>query len=97
MTRDEVIAKLKELRPLLDSYGVTRLRLFGSHARDEAGPESDVDLVIDFAARPTLFRLGGLQTKLSEALGRPADLMTPGAIKPRYREVILAGAVDVAL
>lgn len=95
MTREDVIAILTRSRPLLRSYGVTRLRLFGSHARDQAGPDSDVDLVVDFVARPTLFKLGALQAKLSSALGRRADIMTAGAIKPRYRDGILAGAIDV--
>lgn len=95
MSRDEVIAKLRSLKPLFDSYGVTRVRLFGSHARDEAGPDSDVDLVADFARRPTLFRLGDLQMRLADALQAPADLMTPASIKPRYRDSILASAIDV--
>ena len=95
MTRDDVLARLKALKPLLDSYGVTRLRLFGSHARDDAGPDSDVDLVVDFAKRPTLFSLGDFQSRLSEALRTPADVMTAAAIKPRYRDAILVTAVDV--
>ncbi|MCC6918829.1 MAG: nucleotidyltransferase family protein [Alphaproteobacteria bacterium] len=96
MTRDEVIAKLKSLRPLLDSYGVTRLRLFGSHARDEADPDSDVDLLADFAKTPSLFDLGGLTADLEEALGVSVDLARPQGIKERYRERILASAIDVA-
>ena len=47
MRREEVIAKLKEAEPALKAFGVGALYLFGSHARDEAGPESDVDVFVD--------------------------------------------------
>jgi hypothetical protein len=47
MRRDEVIAKLKEAEPALRGFGVGALYLFGSHARDEADPDSDVDVFID--------------------------------------------------
>jgi uncharacterized protein len=50
MRRDEVIAKLKETEPALKAFGVAALYLFGSHARDEAGPNSDIDVFVDPAA-----------------------------------------------
>jgi predicted nucleotidyltransferase len=50
MRRDAVIAQLKQTEPALRALGVARLYLFGSHARDEAGPESDVDVFVDPAS-----------------------------------------------
>ena len=47
MRRDDVIARLKEAEPALRAFGVGALYLFGSHARDEAGPQSDVDVFVD--------------------------------------------------
>jgi uncharacterized protein len=47
MRRDEVVARLKQTEPALRGVGVGALYLFGSHARDEAGPTSDVDVFID--------------------------------------------------
>jgi uncharacterized protein len=47
MRRDEVIAKLKETEPALRDFGVGALYLFGSHARDEAKSDSDVDVFVD--------------------------------------------------
>jgi predicted nucleotidyltransferase len=47
MRRDDVIAKLKETEPVLRGFGVAALYLFGSHARDEAGPDSDVDVFVE--------------------------------------------------
>jgi uncharacterized protein len=50
MRRDEVIAKLKQTEPDLKKFGVAALYLFGSYARDEAQPDSDVDVFVDAAA-----------------------------------------------
>ena len=47
MRRADVIARLKETEPVLRAYGVASLYLFGSHARDEAGAESDIDVFVD--------------------------------------------------
>ncbi len=47
MKRDEVLTKLKEAEPALRRFGVAALYLFGSHARDEAGVDSDVDVFVD--------------------------------------------------
>jgi predicted nucleotidyltransferase len=49
MRRDDVIARLKQTEPALRGFGVAALYLFGSHARDEAKPDSDVDVFIDVA------------------------------------------------
>jgi predicted nucleotidyltransferase len=50
MRRDDVITRLKEAEPALRKFGVAALYLFGSHARDEASPNSDVDVFIDPAS-----------------------------------------------
>jgi hypothetical protein len=47
MRRNDVIARLKETEPVLRAAGVGALYLFGSHARDEAGPDSDIDVFVD--------------------------------------------------
>jgi predicted nucleotidyltransferase len=49
MRREEVIAKLKAVEPALRTHGVAALYLFGSYARDEAGPDSDLDVFVDKA------------------------------------------------
>jgi predicted nucleotidyltransferase len=47
MKREEVIAKLKSVEPALRAHGVAALYLFGSYARDEGGPNSDLDVFVD--------------------------------------------------
>jgi len=62
--------------------------VFGLVARGDARPDSDIDLLIDFApeAKPSLLTLSGLQLDLADALGRPVDLGERRALKPRVAE-----------
>jgi predicted nucleotidyltransferase len=71
MTRSSVLEQLSAMRSWLNSQGVSRIALFGSHARDEAGPLSDVDLVVEFAPgrTPDLFSFAGLKVELETRLG----------------------------
>ncbi|TFF19904.1 DNA processing protein DprA [Jiella endophytica] len=48
MTRDAILARLKAIEPRMRSLGVAALYLYGSYARNEAGPDSDIDLLADF-------------------------------------------------
>lgn len=94
MRRDEVLARLKALKPWLEAQGITRIRLFGSHARDEARPDSDIDLVADFARPLSLVQLVGVEQELAAKLGAQVDLATSAGLKPRVRARIDAEAVD---
>ena len=96
MRKEEALFKLKAQQALVQSLGATSLYLFGSTARDQAGPASDVDLFIDFDAdRFSFVELVRLREKLSTALGRNADLATRDGLHPRLREGIEAEAVRV--
>jgi hypothetical protein len=68
--------------------GVARLSLFGSFARGEATDRSDVDLLVEFSRRNSLLDLIAVERKMSTALGRRVDLLTPGSISPYLRESI---------
>jgi uncharacterized protein len=95
MTRDEILAELRALKPALErEYGITRLRLFGSHARDEANEDSDVDLIVDLG-RPLGLDFFGMELELAKRLGRKVDLATPGALHKVIKDRVLAEAVDV--
>jgi predicted nucleotidyltransferase len=73
---------------------IRRLALFGSVLRDDFGPDSDVDVLVEFdpAARVGLLRLAGLEIELSAILQRKVDLSTPGFLGPYLRDRILAEA-----
>jgi predicted nucleotidyltransferase len=93
MSRAEILARLAALKPWLVSQGVTRLRLFGSHARDEAGEGSDVDLIADFD-RPPGLRFFTLQDEVAARLGLKVDLVTEAGLAPDIRYTALRDAVD---
>jgi uncharacterized protein len=95
--RDQIVQKLQAERShLREKYGVASLALFGSLARDEAGPDSDVDLLVEFARPITLFDLVAVQQYLERCLDVPrVDLVPRDSVYPAFRESILQGAVNV--
>lgn len=68
------------------------LRVFGSVARGEDRPASDIDFLVEFSPAASLLDLVGLQQELEEILGRKADIVTPDGVSPFLREKILAEA-----
>jgi len=96
MRREEAVAALREYLPeLRRDFGVQRIALFGSTARDEARDDSDLDILVDFEVVPTLDAFMGLKFFLEDHIGRRVDLVTPDALKPRMRPVVEREAVDV--
>jgi predicted nucleotidyltransferase len=99
MKRDEVLAVLRAHREELRSeHGVKSLGLFGSVARDEAGPDSDVDLLVEFDRRISLFDLVGTALHIEKLLGLKedqVDLVIRHNVIPELRDVIYGEAIDV--
>ena len=97
MRREEAISTLRGYLPAIRrDFGVRRLALFGSTARDEAREDSDLDILVDFETGPTFLSFMGLRAFLEDHLGRKIDLVTPDAFKPRMRPVVERESVDVA-
>lgn len=97
MKREEAVSTLRSYLPTLKrDFGVRRIALFGSTARDEARDDSDVDLLVDFEVGPTFDSFMGLKFFLEDHLGKRVDLVTPDALKPRMRPVVEREAVNVA-
>jgi len=90
-----VLGALRAHAPELRERGVSALWVFGSVARGEARPGSDVDLMADFDpdARLSLVGLASLRAELSDAVGAPADLVERGALRPVVREAAEREAV----
>jgi uncharacterized protein len=96
--RERVLRILRAHEAEIRAKGVTRLRLFGSMARGEAGPKSDVDLIadIDKTIKFSLIDLVGLQYFLADLVGRKVDVGTSLAnARPRIRQRIESDAVEV--
>jgi uncharacterized protein len=92
MRRDTAIATIRNHRTELLDFGVSSLAVFGSVARDTAGPLSDVDVLVEFRSPVGLFTFLRLQQRLESLFGCRVDLVTPEAIRPMMREQILAEA-----
>ena len=71
--------------------GIRRLSLFGSVLREDFGPESDVDVLVEFepGARVGLITLAGMEIELSRLLGRKAEMHTVNGLNPRFRDEVL--------
>lgn len=96
VTRQQVLDTLRTLKPdLIERFGVTRLALFGSTARDEAGENSDIDIVVAFDGPATSKKYFGVQFLLEDQLGRPVDLVTEKALRPELKPFIEREAIDV--
>jgi uncharacterized protein len=93
MRRGEILQLLKAHRQELARFSVKSLALFGSVARDEARPDSDVDILVEFAEPVGLFEFVRLKDYLETLLDRPVDLVTSDALKEQLRERILKEAV----
>jgi hypothetical protein len=97
MNRQEVLQILHEALPgLRERFGIQELALFGSMARDEAGPDSDVDVLVTFDGRTHFRAFMGLQFELEAIFGTRVDLVTPRAMKPALRPHIERDLIHVA-
>jgi len=87
MTRDEAIAVLQANQATLRERGVLHAALFGSLARDEAGAQSDVDVLVDIdpTRKFSLFDLAGLHHLLGDLFAAKVDVVERGGLKPAMR------------
>ena len=93
MRLEQVATILREHQAELHRWDIASLAVFGSVARGEAGPDSDVDLLVDFGRPVGLFHFVRLQRRLEEILGRRVDLVTRDALRPTMRAQVLTEAV----
>jgi len=96
MKKDNVLETLTRLKPeLVKRFGVTRLALFGSTVRDEAGPDSDIDIVVAFDGPATSKRYFGVQFFLEDEFDCSIDLVSEKAIRPELKPYIEQEAINV--
>ncbi|MBA3404568.1 MAG: nucleotidyltransferase family protein [Gemmatimonadaceae bacterium] len=95
MDREQVLAKLRAHEGQLKEAGIVRLSLFGSTARGDAGPDSDVDLLAAFdnTRRISLLDIVGMELDLADMLGCKVDLIEEGTLKPRVQKSVEAEVV----
>ena len=96
MQRDTVLAILEQHRTSLKALGIRSLSLFGSVARDQANPNSDVDLLVDLEPPLTFDRYMDVKFYLEDHLGTRVDLVSWRSLNPQLRDVIEREAIHVA-
>lgn len=93
---DELIGPQRDvIRRIAEKHGAINVRVFGSVARGEAGPDSDVDLLIDAGPVTSPWFPGGLVADLEALLGRRVDVVTERGLRPELRPYVLREAVPV--
>jgi uncharacterized protein len=97
MTRAHIPIPEEEIRAFCLRNEIRSLALFGSVLRDDFGPNSDVDILVEFEpdARVGMLALGRMQRELSVLLARPVDLVSRGGLKPRLRASVLASSEEL--
>lgn len=97
LTRDDAIRILRAHADEIRAQGVIRLALFGSTARGEARPGSDVDLLVDYdeGRSLSLLDIAGISARIEDLLGRQVELADRKRLKPFLKDNILAEAVEI--
>jgi predicted nucleotidyltransferase len=95
MDREETVQVLRQHRADMRQFGVESLSIFGSVAREEAAETSDVDVLVEFAGRPTFDGYMGLKFFLEDLPGCPVDVITRSSLKPRFKAAVEREAVRV--
>ena len=98
--KSSAVSGIEEIRrravPILKRYGVVRASFFGSMARGDYGPDSDVDLLINATGSDmSLFDLVRMKYELTEELGRKADVGFYHTLKPRIKESVMRQLVQI--
>jgi hypothetical protein len=90
---DAIRERRSEILDRASQHGARNVRVFGSAARGDAGPESDVDLLVEMEPGRSLLDFVGLWQELEDLLGLKVDLVSEGGISPYLREQILSEAI----
>ncbi len=97
MNRNLILAKLESRREeIRQRFKVKRLGIFGSCARGEMRPESDIDVLVEFNGEPTFDGYMDLKFYLESLFGTGVDLVTEDAVRPRMRPIIERDLIHVA-
>ncbi len=87
--------KREEIHTIASRHGVCNIRIFGSAARGEAGPDSDIDFLVDVGEKTSSWFPAGLILDLEKVLGRRVEVVTTKALNPHIREQVLREAMPL--
>jgi uncharacterized protein len=83
------------IHQVTERHGARSVRVFGSFARGDAGPDSDLDLLVEAGPETTPWFPGGIVADLEEALGRRVDVVTLNGLSPDLRDRVIEESVPV--
>ena len=94
MPQTNIVVPQEQIADFCRRHHIRKLSLFGSVLRDDFGPDSDVDMLVEFEPGhvPGFIRLGGMTVELSNLLGRTVDLRTPEDLSRYFRQRVLDAA-----
>ena len=92
---EDIKSKGSEIRRIAERHGASNVRVFGSVARGEAKPESDVDLLVDVTSQTSAWFPAGLILDLEKLLGRRVEIITEKALNKDLRERVLREATPL--
>ena len=95
MNRQVVLSTLNEHLKEINQFGVKSLALFGSTARNETTPDSDLDFLVEFEGAATLDGYMGLKFFLEDLFDKEVDLVIKADLKPQIRENVINEAINV--
>ena len=87
--------KRQQVLQIARQHGAYHVRIFGSVARGEAQPDSDIDFLVEMEAGRSLLDMGGLVMELQQLLGHNVDVVTERGLKSRIRDRVLAEAIPL--
>lgn len=90
----DIHISLDAVTDFCERHAVRRLSLFGSVLRDDFGPDSDIDVLVEFAPHASigLLAMAAMELELAEMVGRPVDLRTPPELSRYFREEVMGSA-----
>ena len=92
---NSIKSRREEILNIAKNFGAKNIRVFGSMARGEEGPESDLDIIVEMEKGSSLLDIIAIKQDIEELLGRKVDVVTEASISPYIRKEILREAVNL--
>jgi predicted nucleotidyltransferase len=88
-------SRRKEILDIANTFGAKNIRVFGSMARGEENPESDIDIIVEMEEGSSLLDIIAIKQDIEELLGRKVDVVTEASLSPYIRDAVLREAVNL--